>query len=131
MELSDKIQAVSRMQRYILRHLDEEITLDALADAAGYSKYHALRMFKELTGHTVFETIRALRLTKAAKTLQSSDEKVSDVALDNGFDPMMAVPGHGREAGNRSADGRTGTKNGQKSLTLHVFLHFMNPKRFR
>jgi len=88
MELSDKIQAVSRMQRYILRHLDEEITLDALADAAGYSKYHALRMFKELTGHTVFETIRALRLTKAAKTLQSSDEKVSDVALDNGFDPM-------------------------------------------
>jgi len=86
MELSDEIRAVSRMQHYIISHLDENITLDAIANAAGYSKYHAMRIFKELTGRTIFETIRALRLTKAAQTLQSSDEKVVDVAISNGFD---------------------------------------------
>lgn len=86
MELSDKIKAVSRMQHYINAQLDEDITLDAIANAAGYSKYHAARIFKELTGRTVFETIRALRLTKAAQALQSFDEKVVDVAMDNGFD---------------------------------------------
>jgi len=70
MKLSDKVKAVSRMQQYIATHLDENITLDDVADVAGHSKYHALRIFKELTGRTVFETIRAMRLTKAAQCLQ-------------------------------------------------------------
>ncbi|NLO70009.1 MAG: helix-turn-helix transcriptional regulator [Porphyromonadaceae bacterium] len=86
MELSDKVKAVSRMQHYISTHLDEDITLDSLANIAGYSKYYALRIFKELTGRTPFETIRALRLTKAAQTLQSSDEKIVDLAISSGFD---------------------------------------------
>ncbi len=86
MELSDKIKAVSEMQSYIITHLDEEITLESLATAAGYSKYYAVRMFREVTGKTPFETIRALRLTKAAQTLQACNEKIVDVAMGSGFD---------------------------------------------
>ena len=86
MELSDKINAVSKMQKYIDAHFNDEITLDDLSQAAGYSKYHAMRIFKELTGKTPFESIRALRLTKAATALRDSDDKVVDVALDNGFE---------------------------------------------
>ena len=86
MELSDKITAVSKMQKYIDAHLDEEITLEHLSQAAGYSKYHASRIFKELTGKTPVETVRALRLTKAARVLRDSNNKVVDIALDNGFD---------------------------------------------
>ncbi|MDR1628893.1 MAG: hypothetical protein LBS36_01565 [Oscillospiraceae bacterium] len=41
MELPDNIAAISRMQYYIEKHLDERITLDDIANAAGYSKYHA------------------------------------------------------------------------------------------
>jgi AraC-like DNA-binding protein len=85
MELLDKATAVGAMQKYIAAHLDEEITLDALAKAAGYSKYHAVRIFKEVTGKSPFDTIRALRLTKAAQNLQSASGKVIDVALDSGF----------------------------------------------
>jgi AraC-type DNA-binding domain-containing proteins len=84
--MKDKITAVDRMQKYIKAHLDEDISLDALASAAGYSKYHAARVFKELIGKTPFETIRAMRLTKAARNLQKSDEKITEVALDSGFD---------------------------------------------
>ena len=86
MELPDKITAVSKMQAYINTHIDEKITLEDLCSATGYSKYHAMRIFKELTGKTPFETIRALRLTKAAQTLRDSENKVVDVALDSGFD---------------------------------------------
>lgn len=86
MELSDKINAVSKMQKYIDAHFEEKIVLKDLSCAAGYSKYHAARIFKELTGKTPFESIRALRLTKAAQVLRDSDEKVIDVALDNGFE---------------------------------------------
>ena len=86
MELSDKINAVSKMQKYIDAHFNDEITLDDLSQAAGYSKYHSMRIFKELTGKTPFESIRGLRLTKAAQILRDSDDKVVDVALDNGFE---------------------------------------------
>jgi AraC-like DNA-binding protein len=86
MEQTDKITAVSKMQDYIAAHLDDEITLDALATAAGYSKYYAARIFSELTGKSPLDTVRALRLTRAAMTLQSDGEKVVNVALDSGFD---------------------------------------------
>jgi len=82
----DKIAAVSRMQAYIAARLDEEITLEALGRAAGYSKFHAARMFRELTGQTPFAYIRALRLTRAAQALRDSGGKVIDVALDHQFD---------------------------------------------
>jgi AraC-like DNA-binding protein len=86
MELSDKVAAVQRMQDYIVAREDEEITLDELCGAAGYSKYHALRIFKEQTRRTPFEYHRALRLTKAAEALRDSDSKVIDVAMDAAFD---------------------------------------------
>jgi len=86
MKLTDKIIAVGKMQKYIDAHFDEEITLKDLSRAAGYSKYHAARIFKESTGKTLFETIRALRLTKAAQALQNPNSKVLDIALNNGFD---------------------------------------------
>jgi len=86
MELSDKIIAVGKMQKFIDCHIDGDITLDDLSAECGYSKYYALRIFKELTGKTPFEVIRAIRLTEAATSLRDSDCKVIDVALDNGFD---------------------------------------------
>jgi AraC-like DNA-binding protein len=86
MEISDKVAAVSRMQKYIDTHIDEEITLDALCEAAGYSKYYSVRIFKELTGKAPFETIRALRLTKAAEALRGTEAKVIDTAMNSGFE---------------------------------------------
>ncbi|WP_285717981.1 hypothetical protein [Pelosinus sp. IPA-1] len=49
MENWDKIDAVQRMQNYIEEHLTEPIMLYRLAQAAGYSPWHASRIFKELT----------------------------------------------------------------------------------
>lgn len=86
MELPEKAAAVSRMQHYIEAHLDEQITLEDLANVAGYSKYHAVRVFKELTHRTPLETVRALRLTRAAKVLQDADDKIVTVAMNSGFD---------------------------------------------
>ena len=85
MDLSDKIAAVNRMQEYIAAHLDEEITLETLGAAAGYSKYHAARMFAELTDKPPFAYIRALRLTRAAQTLRDDGGQVIAAALNSGF----------------------------------------------
>ena len=86
MERWEVINAVQRMQDFIEMHLNEPITLSELAKAAGYSQWHSARIFKELTGKTPFEYIRALRLSKAAILLRDKQPKVVDVAFDFVFD---------------------------------------------
>jgi Transcriptional regulator containing an amidase domain and an AraC-type DNA-binding HTH domain len=43
-------------------------------------------VFQRVDRRAPFETVRSLRLTKAAQTLQSFNEKVVDVAIGSGFD---------------------------------------------
>jgi AraC family transcriptional regulator len=86
MEDWEQIKAVQRMQDYIEQHINAPITLLALARTAGYSPFHTSRIFKELTGKTPFDYIRALRLTRAAMKLRDEKVKVLDVALDFVFD---------------------------------------------
>jgi AraC family transcriptional regulator len=86
MDNIEQVEAVSRMQEYIENHISESITLLDLSRSAGYSPYHCTRIFKELTGKTPFEYIRARRLTKAALTLRDQGKRVVDVALDYVFD---------------------------------------------
>lgn len=86
MESWEQINAVQKMQSYIEAHLEEPITLHALAEAADYSPWHCARIFKELTGKTPFEYIRLYRLSKAAMELRDNDLKVVEVAMDFMFD---------------------------------------------
>ena len=78
----DKIDAVQRMQECIEGNITKMITLRMLARAAGYSPWHAARIFKELTGKAPFEYIRELRLSRAAIRLRDKNTRVIDVALD-------------------------------------------------
>jgi AraC-like DNA-binding protein len=86
MESWERIDAVQRMQDYIEQNIHEPITLYELSKCAGYSPFHCARIFKELTGKSPFEYIRALRLTRAALKLRDEKTKVVDVALDFVFD---------------------------------------------
>jgi AraC-like DNA-binding protein len=86
MDTREQIKAVQRMQTYIEAHLHEPITLYILAGVAGYSPWHAARIFKELTGKSPFDYIRAVRLSRAAVRLRNEEVKIIDVAFDFVFD---------------------------------------------
>ena len=86
MERWDKINTVQHMQDYIENHIEDYISLRMLADEANYSPWYSARIFKELTGKTPFEYIRALRLSKAAIKLRDTDRRIIDVAFDFVFD---------------------------------------------
>ncbi len=79
-------KAVHRMQEYIAGHMNDRITLRQLGTAAGYSPWHAAKLFKDATQLAPFEYIRSLRLTGAALMLRDGKGKVLDVALDFVFD---------------------------------------------
>ena len=86
MERWEVIHAVQRMQDYIEGHITEPITLNQLARSAGYSQWHSERLFKDLTGKTPFDYVRALRLSKAAMKLRDEKLRIIDVAFDFVFD---------------------------------------------
>ncbi|MEI7833773.1 MAG: AraC family transcriptional regulator, partial [bacterium] len=84
--MSEVSLAVERMRLYIQTHLQEPVTASDVAEAAGYSKYHAARLFKEEMGLSPFEYIRRERLLHSAHTLRNGNHRVLDVALDYVFD---------------------------------------------
>jgi len=86
MERWEVINAVQRMQDYISENINSTVTLGDLARAAGYSQWHSARIFKELTGKSPFEYLRALRLSKAAIQLRDNRTRIVDVAFDFVFD---------------------------------------------
>ena len=86
MDNPENLNAVNRMQALIEENLNRRITLYMLANAAGYSPWHAAKLFKAITGLSPFEYIRSLRLSRAAEKLREGDVKVVDVAFDFGFD---------------------------------------------
>ncbi|MGN0805278.1 MAG: helix-turn-helix domain-containing protein [Candidatus Coproplasma sp.] len=75
-----------QIKEYISEHLNEPVTLNDIAKAVGYSKFHTSRIFKEETGLSLFEYIRRERLTASAFALRGRGEKVLDIALDFMFD---------------------------------------------
>ncbi len=64
---------------------DSDFNVEALADAVGLSRVQLHRRMKELTGITVGEFIRNLRLQQAAKLLAAGDTTVSQVTYAVGF----------------------------------------------
>ena len=78
--------AVKRMKQFIAGNLHQPITASDVAKAAGYSQFHAARVFKAETGIAPFEYIRQQRLIASARALRSGKLKVLNVALDFVFD---------------------------------------------
>lgn len=82
----DKIYAVQRMQNYIKAHVNEFIQLEDIVKGSGYSKRHAMRIFRELLGKTPLEYVRAIRLTESEKVLLKKSENILDTTLGFGYD---------------------------------------------
>ena len=70
--------------------LDGELSLAVIAAAAHFSPYHFHRVFAGMTGETVGACLRRLRLERAAQRLCYTEQPVTEVALDAGFDAPEA-----------------------------------------
>ncbi len=85
MNKEEQIRSVQKMQKYLKDHIQEELSLKKVAEQVNYSPWYAAKIFKEYTGKTIFEYLRALRLTKAALKLRDEKTRVIDVAFDFHF----------------------------------------------
>lgn len=83
--MQEQILAVQRMQDYIEKHINENITLADLANISFFSPWYSYRLFKEYTNDTPADYIRRLKLSKSALRLRDEKCHVIDVAFDMGF----------------------------------------------
>lgn len=82
---SRKIRMVKEATRYLQEHFSEEVTVDQVADAVGFSKYYFSRGFKEITGRTLVDYLNVIRVSHARRLLASGKYNVSESAERSGF----------------------------------------------
>lgn len=70
---------------YIDEHYMEDLTLDSISSAAGFSRYHFSRLFKQYTGFTFCAYISHRRIKAAEKLLEQSNLSVTEIAMRSGF----------------------------------------------
>ena len=83
--MDEQREAVRKMQDYIREHIQEDITINDLAEASAFSPWYARRLFQKYLNMTPAVYIRRLRLSKSALKLRDEQVNVLDVALDMGF----------------------------------------------
>ncbi|MEL6673036.1 MAG: AraC family transcriptional regulator [Bacteroidota bacterium] len=87
-KLSTKMELYRRLciaKAYIHQHLDEALDLDTLSQVACLSKYHFIRLFKEVFGQTPRQYLIALRLESARHMLVQSDKSFHEICQDVGL----------------------------------------------
>lgn len=88
--LDRHLARIQRVIDHIVAHVDEPIDLDRLAAVACFAPYHFHRAYRYLLGETVAETVRRLRLHRAAGTLLDSETAVAKIARRAGYGSVAA-----------------------------------------
>ncbi|MBA4699546.1 MAG: AraC family transcriptional regulator [Ruminococcus sp.] len=83
-------KALEQAVIYIENHLGNNIKVENVAKAAGYSYYHLNRQFTAILGESIGNYIKKRRLADASKKLLYTDFKIIDIAIEYGFDSPEA-----------------------------------------
>lgn len=84
------IKRLNSSINYIEENIVNKIDLEEVAQIACCSSYHFQRMFSYMANMPLSEYIRRRKMSLAAVDLQSSNEKVIDIALKYGYDSPTA-----------------------------------------
>ena len=79
------INKFNTVMEYIDANYMSDLSLDAVAAAAGFSKFHFSRLFKQYTGFTFCDYIRHRKIKIAEELLNQSDLSVTEIAMQSGF----------------------------------------------
>lgn len=87
---TDLYKRISRAKEYIDANFTEPLTLEGISGEACISRYHFLRLFKEVFSETPYQYISRLRIRKAVALLTSGDMPVTHICTEIGFDSLSS-----------------------------------------
>lgn len=81
--------AIEAARDYLRRHLDEQISVAALADRAALSPSHFAALFRRQVGMPVLRYLTGLRMARARELLDTTDLTIGEIASRTGYrDPF-------------------------------------------
>lgn len=76
---------IERVIAYIHEHMDEPLDLDQLAEVACLSRFHWHRIYRAVSGETVVQTLKRVRLSRAGFYLSRTDKPLAEIARRSGY----------------------------------------------
>lgn len=78
----------ARIASYINSHFKEELSLNTLASALGYSRYHISHIFSDKFNMSFTEYLGRIRAEHAMGLLTHSDMSITDICYNSGFNSI-------------------------------------------
>jgi len=78
-------RALRRVREYVVAHIEENITIQALASIVGLSRFHFTRAFKQSEGVTPHQFLLQCRVKRVQELLTATELPLSQIALAAGF----------------------------------------------
>lgn len=77
---------VNRAIEYILNHIGEEISVDEVAKHCNFSKYYFSRVFKAVTGESIYEFIKRVKMEQSAFRIKvEKSRSITDISSEYGY----------------------------------------------
>jgi AraC-like DNA-binding protein len=77
---------LDRATRFINERFDQALTIAEIAASAHISQFHFSRLFKQVTGHTVYQYVTSVRADRAKRLLAATDMPIVDVGAAVGYE---------------------------------------------
>lgn len=84
------LNLINRAIDYMECNLTQPLTVEMVAAATGYSRFHFTRLFQAATGMNIATYLRRRRLHEAACALLLTKKPILEIALDYQFDSQEA-----------------------------------------
>lgn len=76
---------IKRALDYLHTNLNQDFSLSNVAELAGLSKYHFIRVFKKETGKTPYQYFVDLKIEKAVKLIKTKQYPITEISFLCGF----------------------------------------------
>ncbi len=81
-------EPVRHAKAFIMAHLAEQMSLEAVASEVNVSPFHFCKIFKRSTGMTFTDFVNRARVEKAKRKLMRPEARITEVAYDVGFQSL-------------------------------------------
>ncbi|MET1257019.1 AraC family transcriptional regulator [Aliikangiella maris] len=88
--MNNTLLRIKKVEQYIERSLDEDLSVEKLAAQACYSVFHFHRLFKAYFGESVYAYKKRLLLERSVKQLVHSQQSITEIALNAGYENQSA-----------------------------------------
>lgn len=80
------VQRIHKVQDYLETHIDTNLSIEELSNAAGFSKYHFSRIFQGMLQEPLAHYVNRIRMERALFLLaHRADKNMTEIAYDLGF----------------------------------------------